>query len=186
MESGGGLSLGDLLEKPEDMFDFEPNNGVEVPVVLDVTDVLLSPLLLWSLRFVMGFSCRSEWECVEPQPFSFSKKGAHCCTVTQEEMKYESSQVKAPPLSSRRRAPTQLQNSNFSSGEEQGRFEAENQMWSTRERTIIARTKQYMEVRKSIKVDIEELETLLGADDIDVDFRRILEEARDEKRCAIF
>ena len=35
-------------------------------------------------------------------------------------------------------------------------------------------------------VDIEELETLLGPDDIDVDFRRILEEARVEKRCAIF
>ena len=54
-------------------------------------------------------------------------------------------------------------------------------MWSARERTIISRTKQCLEERKTIKVDIEELETLLGPDDIDVDFRRILEEARVEK-----
>ena len=59
-------------------------------------------------------------------------------------------------------------------------------MWSARERTIISRTKQCLEERKTIKVDIEELETLLGPDDIDVDFRRILEEARVEKRCDMF
>ena len=33
---------------------------------------------------------------------------------------------------------------------------------------------------------MEELESLLGPDGTDVDFRRSLEEARDEKRCAIF
>ena len=59
-------------------------------------------------------------------------------------------------------------------------------MWSARERTIISRTKQFLEERKTIKVDIEELEILLGPDDIDVDFRRILEEARVEKRCEKF
>ena len=54
-----------------------------------------------------------------------------------------------------------------------------------RERTIISRTKQCLEERKTIKVDTEELETLLGPGDIDVDFRRILEEAV-EKGCDTF
>ena len=40
--------------------------------------------------------------------------------------------------------------------------------------------------KKNIKLDIEELETMLGPDDIDVDFRRFLEEARDENGCPIF
>ena len=35
-------------------------------------------------------------------------------------------------------------------------------------------------------MEIEELESLLGPDDSDVDFRRIIEEARDKKGCAIF
>ena len=34
--------------------------------------------------------------------------------------------------------------------------------------------------------EVKELEDLLGPDDVDVDFKRILEEARDEKGCAIF
>ena len=75
-------------------------------MVLDVMDVHVSPSsVVTELRMV--FSCCSDWEDVEPQSFSFSKKRAHCCTVTQEEMRYESSQVKAPPLSRRRiRPPT--------------------------------------------------------------------------------
>ena len=112
----------------------------------------------------MVFSCNPDWEFVEPQSFSFSKKRAHCCTATQEEMRYESTQVKAPPLSRRRRMmpPTPLQNSNDTCGEEQGRFKVEDQMWSARERTIIARTKRYLEETRTIKVDIEELEDLLA------------------------
>ena len=57
-------------------------------------------------------------------------------------------------------------------------------MWSARDRTIIAKTKQYLEESKSLKVEIEELESLLGLDDTDVDFSGILEEARDGKGCA--
>ena len=37
-----------------------------------------------------------------------------------------------------------------------------------------------------MKVEVEELEDLLGPDDVDVDFRRILKEARDERGCEIF
>ena len=51
---------------------------------------------------------------------------------------------------------------------------------------IIASTKQYLEDSCSMKLEVEELEDLLGPDDINVDSRRILEEARDEKGCAIF
>ena len=58
----------------------------------------------------------------------------------------------------------------------------EDQTWGARDRTVIARTKQYLEENKSLKVEVEELESLLRPDDSDVDFRRFLQEARDEKR----
>ena len=44
----------------------------------------------------------------------------------------------------------------------------------------------FLEESYSVKVAVEELEDLLGPDDADVDFRRVLEEARDEKGCATF
>ena len=99
-------------------------------------------------------------------------------------MRYESSQVKALPVSRRRMMPpTPLQNSNDTFEEEQVRFVVDDQMWSARERTIIASTKQYLEFLRSINVEIEELEDLLGPD-VDVD--RILTEARDERGYEIF
>ena len=70
-------------------------------------------------------------------------------------------------------------------GEEQGRFEVEDQMWSARERTIIARIKQYLE-KVTVKVEVEELEDLLGPDDVVVVFKRRLTEARGEEGCATF
>ena len=101
-------------------------------------------------------------------------------------MRYESPQVKALPLSRRRiMPPAPLQNSNAFE-EEQGLHGAEDQMWSAKERTIIARKKQILERGYSVKVEVEELEALLGPDDVDVDFRRILEEARDERGCDFF
>ena len=133
------------MEKPEDLSDCESGTRVEVLVVPDVTVVPVSPSSVVT-EFCDGFLCCPGWEFVEPQSFSFFMKRSHCCTVTHEEMRYESSQVKAPPQSRRRmRPPTPLQNSNSSFGEEQGRFEVEDQMWSARERPIIARTKQNLE-----------------------------------------
>ena len=167
LESCGGLSWRDLLEKPEALFDSEPATRVEVPVVLDVP---VSPSSVVT-EFCDVFSCCPNWEFVEPKSFSFSKKRAHSCTVTQEEMRSQGSQVKAPPVSRRIRPPTPLQNSNSSFGEEQGRFEVGEQKWSARERMIIARTKQYLEESRSLKVEVEELESMLGPDDSDVDFR---------------
>ena len=95
--------------------------------------------------------------------------------------------MKAPPLSRRRTMPpTPLQNSDSSFQEEQEHLVVEDHMWSARERTIIARTKKYLDESYSLKVEVEELEDLLGPDDTDVDLRRILKEARDEKGCATF
>ena len=82
--------------------------------------------------------------------------------------------------------PTPLQNSYSSFEEQQGHYEVEDQMWSAKDRTIIAETKQYLEERESLKVEIEELESLLGPDDAEADLRGILGEARDEKGCVIF
>ena len=51
-------------------------------------------------------------------------------------------------------------------------------MWSAKEITIIARTKQFLERSYSVQVQVEELEDLLGPEDVDVNVRRILKEAR--------
>ena len=76
---------------------------------------------------------------------------------------------------------TPLQNSYASFEGEQERYEVEGWGWSARERTLIARTKQFLERSHSVKVQVEGLESLLGPEDVDVDFRRILKEARDER-----
>ena len=94
------------------------------------------------IEFCDGFSCCLDWEFVEPQSFSCS----HSCTVTQEKMCFEEPQVKAPPRSRRRmRPPTPLQNLHSSFEEEQGNFEVQDQMWSAKDRTTLAKTKQYLE-----------------------------------------
>ena len=124
---------------------------------------------------------------MEPQPFSFSKKRAHCCTDTQEEMRYEGSPVIAPPLSRRRMTPpTHVQNSYTSFEREQGSCEEEGRGWTARERTIIARTKQFLERSRSVKMQVEALEALLGPKVVDVVLTRIVKEARDEKGRKIF
>ena len=137
-----------FLEEPGDLSDCEPETRVEVTVVLDVTDVLVSPSSAVT-EFCDSFSVCSDWDLVEPHAFSFSKKRAHSCTVTQERMRFESSQIKAPPQSRRRTTPpTPLQNSYSSFEEEQVHSEVEDQIWSVRDRTVIARTKQYLEESK--------------------------------------
>ena len=55
-------------------------------------------------------------------------------------------------------------------------------MWSVKEKG----TKQFLGRSYRVKVEVEELEDLLGPDDVDVDFRRILKKARDERGCEIF
>ena len=46
--------------------------------------------------------------------------------------------------------------------------------------------RQYLERSFSVKVQVEALEALLGSEDVDVDLRRILKEARDEQGRRIF
>ena len=113
---------------------------------------------------------------------SFLKKRAHCGTDTQEEMRYEGSPVKAPQLSRRRMTPpTPMQNSYTFFVRDHRRFEEEGRGWKARERTIIVRIKRYLERSFSVKVRVGELDGFLGPEDVDVDFRRILKEARDER-----
>ena len=86
----------------------------------------------------------------------------------------------------RMKPPTPLQNSYASFERKQVSYEVEGRGWSARERTIIARTKQYMEESYSVKVEVGELEDMLGPEDVLVDFRRIMKEARDERGRNIF
>ena len=78
--------------------------------------------------------------------------------------------------------PSTPQQSSHSSVEErQWHIEVEDQTWNARDRTVIARMEQYLEKSDSMKAQVEELESLLGPEDSDVDFRRILEEARNRR-----
>ena len=82
--------------------------------------------------------------------------------------------------------PTPVQNSYTSKERDHGRYEEEGRGWNARERTVIARTKQFLERSYSVKVRVEELEGLLGPEDVHVDFRRFLKEARNERESARF
>ena len=83
-------------------------------------------------------------------------------------------------------APVSAADSSTSCVRDHGRYEDEGRGWNARERTIIARRKQYLGRSFSVKVRVEELEGLPGPGDVDVDFRRILKEARDEGGRKIF
>ena len=132
------------MDKPEDLSDRESEARVFVPVVLDVTDVLVSPSSVVT-KFCDSFFLHGVGIC-GTTVISFSKKRAHSCTVTQ--VRFDGPQVEAPPLSGRTMMPpTPLQKS-YSSFEEE-HFETEDQMWSSRDRTVIAKTKQYLEESKS-------------------------------------
>ena len=133
LESCGDLSWEDFLDTTEDLSDRESGAWVVVPVVLAVTDVLVSPSSVVT-EFCDVSSCCSDWDFVEPQSFSFSKKRSLCCTSTQEELRFEEPQVKAP-LSWRRRmtlaAPMQKSYTSFV--RDHGRYEEEGRGWNARE-----------------------------------------------------
>ena len=97
LDSGGDLSWEDPLEKPEDLSDCEPETWVDVSVVLMPSSVITEVCDV--------LSCCSDGEYVEPQSFSFSNKACTLLYKTQEEERYESSRVKAPPMSRRRMMP---------------------------------------------------------------------------------
>ena len=130
----GDVSWEDFLDNPEDLSDCELDSCAHVRVVLDVIDVLFSTSSVVTELCDVS-PCGSDWEFVEPQSFSFSKKRAHCGTDMQEEMRYEGSPVKAP-LHSRRRVtpPSPVQNSYTSFVRDHGRYEEEGRGWNARER----------------------------------------------------
>ena len=83
-----------------------------------------------------GFSLDSDWEFVEPQSFSFSKKRSSVGEENQGEMGYEGSPVKAPPNTRRRIMPPTPQQISFSSMDEsqwRADLEAQPSIWRTRE-----------------------------------------------------
>ena len=147
LESCGDLSWEDTMEEIGNWSDCESVSRARVRVVPDVTDVLVSPSSVVLLVALIG----------NLQSFSFLKKRTLCCTSTQEEMRYEGSQGKAPPITRRRMTlPTPVQNSYTSLERVQGSYEGEGQrMECERERTIIARTKQYLERSCSVKVRLK-------------------------------
>ena len=129
LESCGDLSWEDLLDKRENLSDREPYSRARVRLV---TDVPVSPSSVVTEPCDLSSGCL-DWEVVEPQSFSSSKK--RVWTATQEEMRHEDSPVKAPPPSRRRMTPpTPLQNSYSSLEWEQEHFEVENQIWRAREK----------------------------------------------------
>ena len=61
--------------------------------------------------------------------------------------------------------------------------------WTARDRTVIARVEQYLNENDNMRVEIEELESLLVSEDSEVDLRQILRYARRKKGgriCDIF
>ena len=98
--------LGEVLwEKHEGLSDCEPDSCAPVRGVLVVTGVRVSPSSVVT-EFSEVFSCCTDW-------------GRCCagilCTSTKEEMRYEGSQVKAPPLSKRRMMPPTLRQNSYAS-----------------------------------------------------------------------
>ena len=97
-----------------------------VPVVTDVGETALSVVTV----MCEGVPRDSEWDFVEPQSFSFSKKRKFVCVENQEDMNYEGTLVKAPPCPERRMRTPLPQQSSFLSMEE-------GSPWSAQERTAV-------------------------------------------------
>ena len=162
------FSWSDLLEDPGELLDCDPGIRMEELVVLAVTDVLVSPSSVVT-EFCDDVSMESDREFVEPQSSSFSKKkNARWLdwVDSQEEMRYEGSPLKAPPPFRRRMMPPTPQQSSSTSIEEmqwQTGMEEQGSSWSARERTVIARMENYLNKSDDMKLEIEELDLLMGS-----------------------
>ena len=92
-----------------------------------------------------GVSSDSGWEFVELQSFSFSRKRAIVCVENQEDMSYEGTPVKAPPVIRRKMMLPTPQQSSYSSIEAmqwQTEMEDQGSGWNARDRTVIAKMEQ--------------------------------------------
>ena len=118
----------------------------------------------------------SEWDFLEPQSFSFSKKRNFACVAGQDAMNYEGTPVKAPLCPKRRMITPLPQQSCFASMEEESR-------WSAQERTAAARMEQYVNNSDVLKLEIaEEDENSLGPECSHVDVKHIVRNATREGR----
>ena len=72
--------------------------------------------------------------------------------------------------------PTPQQHSLSSTGEMQANS------WHARDRKVTARMEQYLKASDCLKLDLEELELLLGPEDSEVNLKENLEECEQEKR----
>ena len=96
-------------------------------------DVLVSPSAVVTECYE-DVSLDSDWEFVEPQSFSFSKKRSVVWEENRGEMSYEGTPVKAPPNTRRRMMPPMPQQSSHSSTDEtqwQAEMEAIAHMFSS-------------------------------------------------------
>ena len=145
-----------------------------------VNDALVSPSsAVADMRG--GVSSDSDGDVAEPQAFSFSEERSFVCAETQGEMSYEGSPVQAPPSTRRRVMPPTPQHISHSSTNEsqwQADLEAQQSIWSTRERKVMAGMENYLDEGADMKVEIEALELLIGPEDSEVCLRYILTHAR--------
>ena len=144
--------------------------------VLFVSDVLVSPSSVVTGCYE-DVSLDSDWEFVEPQSFSFSKKRSIMREENRGEMSYEGMPVKALPNTRRRMLPPMPQQSSHSSTDErqwQAEMEVQGSIWSARERTEIAMMENYLDKSDELRVQVRELEHLMGPEDSEVNLMYIL------------
>ena len=116
----------------------------------------------------------SDWGAVEPQSFSFSRKRRAVCVENLENMSYEGTPVKALPASRRKivpPTPQQRLQSSIEATQWQTEMEDQGSSWTARDREVIARMEQYPNKSDNMGVGIEELESLVGPEDSEVNLR---------------
>ena len=140
----------------------------------------------------------SDCEVVEPHTLSLSRKWEAFSAGSQEDMNLDGAPVKAPsafrrrimsptpqqrPLPPLEGMPRQMEVEDQECGACEQECEGEHG-WTARDRTMIAKMEQYLNESDNMKVEIEELELLLGPEDSEVDSRYMLMNARRKKRDA--
>ena len=140
--------------------------------VFVVADVLV---LSYSM-VVMSDAVALDWNFVEPQSFSLSKKRSIVSVENHEDMSYEGKPSKAPPTFRRRMPPTQQQSpcSSIEATQWQTEMEDQGSVWNAPDSTVIAKMEQYPNDNDRMKLEIEELERLLGPEDSEVNLRHVL------------
>ena len=158
--------------------------------VLVVADVLVFPSSA-VVEMCEALLSDSDREFVESQSFSFSKKRSFVCVENQEDMSYEGTPLRVPPTSRRRMmspTPQQISHSSIEVMQWQTEMQVQGSGWHARDREIIAKMEQYLNDSDCVKLEIEELELLLGPEDSEVDLRHILMivSRRGGRICEIF